>query len=272
MSLRLLVLSDLHVEFAPFVPDVATLPGVDVVILAGDIHKGIRGIEWARKTFADLAVIYVAGNHEFYGHHWVGLLEELRNAAQQMDVHFLENDAVRIGGVRFLGCTLWTDFEYFGPDRRSAAMRDAANRMNDFRTIHADPLPGVYWMGKRHRLSPWHVLQRHRESLNWLAQELATPAEGATVVVTHHYPSARSTADEFKDDILNAAYGSALPETLIGQANLWIHGHTHSSHDYTVQTDFGNARVLCNPRGYPLRLGIGRFENGLFDPGLAVGV
>ena len=270
MSLSLLVLSDLHVEFAPFVPDAAALAGVDVVVLAGDIHQGARGIEWARRAFANLPVIYVAGNHEFYGHHWMRLLDELRSQARRWDVHFLENDAVRLGGVRFLGCTLWSDFEYFGVQSRPAAMRDAASRMNDFRMIHADPLPGVYWAGRKHRLSPWHVLRRHRQSLDWLQGELAPQCDGPTVVVTHHYPSPRSTTDAFKDDLLTAAYGSDLPQALISQSNLWIHGHTHSSHDYTVQTDFGSARVLCNPRGYPLRRGFGQFENGGFVAGLKV--
>lgn len=118
MKARLLVLSDLHVEFAPFVPDATVLQGVDAVVLAGDIHQGTRGIEWARKTFSSLPVIYVAGNHEFYGHHWDRLLDELRAAAELWDVHFLENDAVSLGGVRFLGCTLWSDFEYFGGRNR----------------------------------------------------------------------------------------------------------------------------------------------------------
>ena len=27
---------------------------------------------------------------------------------------------------------------------------------------------------------------------------------------------------------------------------LWLHGHTHSSHDYRV----GGCRIVCNPRGY----------------------
>ena len=101
--MKLLVLSDLHVEYASFEPDTNATKAADVVVLAGDIHKGADGIEWARETFPDKAIIYVAGNHEFYGQHWDAHLEHLRRKATIHDIHFLENDAVTIEGVRFLG-------------------------------------------------------------------------------------------------------------------------------------------------------------------------
>jgi predicted phosphodiesterase len=99
---KLLVLSDLRVEFAPFEPDAAAVAAADVVVLAGDIHKGVRGIEWARAAFADKPIIYVAGNHEFYSHHWTRLLDKMHEVAKEQEVHFLENQAVEICGVRFL--------------------------------------------------------------------------------------------------------------------------------------------------------------------------
>lgn len=64
--MKLLVLSDLHVEFAPFVPDPAAVEAADVVVLAGDVSNGVKGIAWARQAFADKPVVYVVGNHEFY--------------------------------------------------------------------------------------------------------------------------------------------------------------------------------------------------------------
>jgi hypothetical protein len=43
--------------------------------------------------------------------------------------------------------------------------------------------------------------------------------------------------------------------------SLWIHGHTHESFDYVVNS----TRVVCNPRGYaPMEL------NEAFDPVLTV--
>lgn len=113
----------------------------DLVILAGDIHVGVRGIRWARETFPDKPVIYVAGNHEFYGYHWNKLLDEMREAANKYDVDFLEVDGIDIGGIRFLGCSLWTSFGLFGEDKKRSAMQHAEGEMNDYREIKITRTP-----------------------------------------------------------------------------------------------------------------------------------
>lgn len=138
--MKLLVLSDLHVEFAAFIPDIEVANEADVVVLAGDIHQGVKGMLWARQTFPEKPIIYVAGNHEFYGEHWDLLLPELRAHAQQHKIHFLENDCISIEGIRFLGASLWTDFAYFGAIKQSQMMRLAQRSLNDFRLIQAHPL------------------------------------------------------------------------------------------------------------------------------------
>lgn len=88
----------------------------DVVILAGDIGKGLKGLEWGREAFDDVELVYVAGNHEYYGGALGHLTDKLRARAVELGVHFLENDATVIGGVTFVGATLWTDFALFGDD------------------------------------------------------------------------------------------------------------------------------------------------------------
>ena len=278
---KLLVLSDLHVEFAPFVPDPAAVEAADVVVLAGDISNGVKGIAWARQAFADKPIVYVAGNHEFYRGDWGRLLEQLRAQAQVYGVHFLENDAVTIDGVRFLGATLWTDFLLFGEDKKPAAMREAARVMNDFQLIKARALPAqvniVGPRGSPWKLSPAHTLRRHRESLAWLTTQLTAQlplgAADKTVVVSHHFPSARSLAPQWAGHLVSAIYGSNLPDELVQGAALWIHGHAHSSFDYRIGQADCAGRVVCNPRGYPLgRLSPSAFENPGFDPGLTLEV
>lgn len=120
--MKILILSDLHIEFAPFRPEPAAVETADVIVLAGDISTGTEAIPWARKTFVGKRIIYVAGNHEFYQHHWSKLLAELRDLAAGYGIHYLENDSVTINRVRFMGCTFWTDFDYFGRGKRHQNM------------------------------------------------------------------------------------------------------------------------------------------------------
>lgn len=282
--MKLLVLSDLHLELADFEPDGPSVETADVVVLAGDIHQGTKGISWARKTFDNKPVIYVAGNHEFYHFHWEKLLDDLREEALKQEVHFLENDSLNIDGVRFLGATLWTDFDYLGRSRRSQAMREAENRLNDYRLITAGmpPLELIETYQRKERMSvtvgpgrPYeseltaaHALKRHQESMAWLRSELPKGERSKTVVVTHHYPHQISTADRYQKDLLTPAFGSRLPIEMLTQASLWIHGHTHDSADYFVGVGANGAdkvRVLCNPRGYPLGERAGPFENARFN-------
>ena len=266
--MKLHVLSDLHVEFSPFAPDPDTVKAADVIVLAGDIYLGIKGVTWARKTFPDKPIVYVAGNHEFYGWHWDKLLDKLREEAHAQDVYFLENESITIDGVRFLGATLWTDFEYFGLSSRSQAMRSVESNLVDYLDIKAKTLqPEVVSAimgtqdGKKgpvrwsRKLTAVHSLARHQASLAWLKSELLQARESEkteyTVVVSHHYPHKNSTAPKFLEDLLTSGYGSHLPVDLITQADLWIHGHTHDSFDYEVgdtQKSFGLYATLAATR------------------------
>jgi predicted phosphodiesterase len=136
--MKLLISSDLHLEFAKFSPVWNGLridEGVDVVVLAGDICEGTQGIRWARETFITKEIVYIAGNHEYYDRHWEALQQDMRSTATRMDVHFLDQDSVELFGVRFLGATLWTDFALFGKEKKPTAMFEAERYMNDYKCI-----------------------------------------------------------------------------------------------------------------------------------------
>ena len=262
--LRLAVLSDLHVEFQAFEPAPA-LADADVVVLAGDIHNGLEALRWARRCFPAQRIVQVAGNHEFFGHCWQDLLPALRAEARRLGIDFLERDAIVIDGVRFLGATLWTDFELFTVPGRplamdaTAAMAVMQRRMVDFRLIRwRDGGPGP-----ERPLEPADTAMLHHATRSWLDDALAQPFDGPTVVVSHHLPSFRSVAPAFLRAASNAAFASDV-DHLVARADLWIHGHTHHSFDYRL----GPARVVANPRGYPMR--DGSLENPVFDGGRLV--
>jgi len=253
--MKLHVLSDLHLSLAGMdVPDT----DADVLVLAGDIERPGAACAWARRLRKP--VIYVAGNHEFYGGDLQGTLHELRHECAASDLHFLECDAWVCDGVRFLGATLWSDFRVFADDAmRAASMADSARLIRDFQRISIDP--------QRSRpFSPHDSQILFDRSVAWLDAQLQQPFGGPTVVVTHHAPSPRSVHPRFEGSLLNGCFVSNLERLMGGErVRLWIHGHTHDSFDYTVR----GTRVLSNPRGYVMR-GVG--ENPRFDPTLTVEV
>jgi predicted phosphodiesterase len=229
---KLHILNDLHTEFEDFAPP---LTDADVVILAGDIGVGPEGLYWAERRFPDRHVIYVPGNHEFYRHD-IALVAELKACAPQ-HIHVLDDDAVVVGGVRFLGSILWTDFALFGEAQRSLAMQVARRRVTDFSLIR--------YHGRC--FAPEDAGARHAASRDWLAARLAETCDGRTVVVTHHAPSARSVHPRYAENPLSPAFASNLEALMDGRhAALWVHGHMHESFDYAVH----GTRIVCNPRGY----------------------
>src|SRR6185312_3576085 len=244
---RFRIFSDLHLEFSAWTPPRGL---AEAVLLAGDIAVGTRGIEWARRHFADTPIIYVPGNHEFYGAKLPDALEVLREAARRCDVDFLDGDSCVVGGTRFLGATLWTDYALYGsePEELDRAMADAVEEMNDFRMIKwADGS----W------LTPEQVREVHLAKAQWLADALAQPFSGPTVVITHHLPHRLSIHPRFEGTRYNPCFASDLDHLVRAPVALWVHGHTHESIDYTIN----GTRVFCNPRGY-----VPREPNPSFDP------
>jgi Icc-related predicted phosphoesterase len=243
--MKLHILSDLHTEIADFSPPET---GADVVILAGDIGVGLGGIEWAAGHFPNHPVIYVPGNHEYYGQD-ITLIDELVKLSPE-NIQVLNNEAIVLNGVRFLGSTLWTDFRLNGESEAWYARQWARRSMEDFAAIK---------LGGR-SFTPEVSVGLHDASRAWIASQLATHFDGPGVVVTHHLPAAMSVAKRYENDPLNPAFASRLEDVIERyQPDLWIHGHTHEPCDYEL---FGT-RVVCNPRGYP------REKRGTaFNPGL----
>ncbi len=248
--MKIHILSDLHNEFSEFVPAAVN---ADIIVLAGDIDLGDSGIQWARRSWPERQIIYVAGNHEYYHKQIDKAREALQQTATRLDVHLLDPGEAVIGGVRFLGCTLWTDFCLFGEDKQKDCMLHAAQGLSDFRVISKET----------HAFTPQDSLELHKEEVSWLSAKFDEPFDGKTMVVTHHIPTRKSVAARYQDVLLSACFASTA-DPLLGKSALWVHGHTHDSFDYMA----GGTRIICNPRGY-CRSGRTQ-ENAKFNPGLVV--
>ena len=220
--MKLNILSDLHLGQGSL-----PLPcnDADVVILAGDIARPAEAVAWA----AGLAkpVLYVPGNHEFYGSSIAGTAAQLKKLCSGTGVRVLADEETVIGDVRFLGSTLWTDFLLFGEQGRSMAFEQALRFMRDFSRIHLDDEERLFMP-----LDAAALFQRHAA---WLARKLAQPYAGPTVVITHHAPSTQSIHPRFEGSPINACFVSDAAHLAGGdRVQLWVHGHTHDSFDYRL--------------------------------------
>ena len=235
--MKIQLASDLHLEFLqrnwPGERLISPAPQADVLVLAGGIAQGTDTFE----LFANwpVPVIYVAGNHEFYGHAMPPMQQKMRAAAAHTSIHWLDNEGVDIQGVRFLGSTLWTDYRLDINWTQRQLMEHAQTRLNDHQLIRYE----------QRRFTTQDALERHEIARAWLNSELARTFAGPRVVISHHGPHPLSVHPRFSGNALNAAFVSDLTELMPG-VDLWVHGHVHDSFDYQV----GRCRVVANPAGY----------------------
>lgn len=239
-------------------PMLAEIGHVDLVLLAGDIHTGLRGVEYAGQLadYFEAPVAYVAGNHEYYRQHIDLLLPALRDAAEQSGgrVMFLDNDVASFTfgeqRVHVAGCTMWTDFALHGD--APAAMEYAAGHMNDYRVIQR--VTSLF--------RPENALTRHERSRRWLRDSVARlrleEPDAKIIALTHHAPHAAVLGQ--RDGRIGPSYAShLLPEYFASPPDVWVHGHTHYRHDSVLD----GVRVVSAPRGY-----VTREEGRAFQPGI----
>ena len=260
--MRLQLISDLHLERCPdFVAKAG--PNVDVLVLAGDIGSyqvGSRLTEsdFGLARFSPLQpgapwtqVLYVPGNHEYDGLDYAHTHARLRDTCDRLGITWLEREVLTLGRVRFIGSTLWSDFDAFAGAEidltRQLQLRQKAYRAAD------------YYLRKNTTLrqgAPMLADAIRELSLaaqDWLRQALRQPFDGSTVVVTHFAPSLRSADARYGLTPGTAGFCNALDE-LLPYAQLWLHGHLHCANDYVVQGSTGGrdfaCRVVANPLGY----------------------
>lgn len=235
--MKIQLASDLHLEFLQrnFPGELLISPanGADVLVLAGDIGTGTLALE----LFKDwpVPVLYVAGNHEFYGQSFEQMRVDLKRASEGTSVRFLDNEVADFGGVRFLGCTLWTNYRLDCNRTQRQQMEIAELTLNDHRVIRSQA--GFFTAAK--------ALEEHEQSRRWLERQLDIPYDGKTVVISHHGPHRLSVHPRYALEPSNTAFVSELPE-LLAKADLWLHGHVHDTFDYVAE----GCRVAANPLGY----------------------
>lgn len=231
------VLSDLHLEALPdpeaFKP---RRPDFDVLVVAGDVWGGdvFRGLSLVSRLADGKPVVFVLGNHE----HWNGVFDETivdaQLAASDLGVTLLNGSAAEIAGCRFIGATLWSDYQlagYVDPAALTGEQIDISHPGTDTQLITVGD-----------------VIELHRRDRAQLERLLAEPADGKpVVVVTHHAPHLDCVPMQYRCRWRAGGLASDLSHlTDTGQVKLWIHGHVHSSIDINRPN---GTRIVCNPAG-----------------------
>lgn len=261
--MRIQLISDLHLENYPdYVPQAA--PSIDVLILAGDIGSyqagsrltsddfGLRrfsprslGSEWPR-------VFYIPGNHEFDGLEFDATYQKLRDTCDGLGIEWLERETITVGAVRFIGTTLWSDFEALAKSQSTMteqmkALEKAYRAANFYLSKNTTFKDSVPMLAEDIRLLA-HECQR------WLRDALASPFDGSTVTVTHFAPTLQSADPRYGMTPGTAGFCNSLDD-LLPLSDVWMHGHLHCANDF-VATGIADGkpyscRVIANPRGYP---------------------
>ena len=227
--------SDIHLEVnsgKPFRPS-HLHRNTSVLVLAGDVTNSPQQLVNYLRAFPDsLPIVYVLGNHEYFGHDWSKAPDEYREVLRDLgNVVFLNNEIAVLSGIRFVGTTLWTDF-LFGTQGPAAQAE-----LPDYDHIKVGDR-GLTWPD---------VYKSHVRDWEWLKEQILTPSNLTTVVVTHHAPSWKSNPYIFRDSPVTGAFCNKLDVWIEEHpVSAWIHGHTHSTVEYMI----GETIVLANACGF----------------------
>jgi predicted phosphodiesterase len=263
--MKIQLLSDLHLEAHPHWVTQPT-PGADVLVLAGDIGSYQTGSQLAVPDFGlgrfspvngwPTPVLFVPGNHEYDGMDFDLAHARLHETCLRLGMTWLERTSVVLGGVRFVGTTLWTDFDALGPTNdaigQPARGQAAANPLAQLLKARDKAFRAAnYYLRKTltvRNSEPWLAQGLREQALvcqGWLREELAQPFAGPTVAVTHFAPSLHSADPRYGRTPGTAGFCNALDD-LLPFADVWLHGHLHAPSDYR----HNGCRVVANPLGY----------------------
>ena len=267
--MKIQLLSDLHLETHPdFAPEPA--PGADVLVLAGDIGSYQAGSALSAAGDADFGlgrfsprhgwpvpVLFVPGNHEYDGLDFDATHARLQETCARLGITLLERETAVLQGVRFVGTTLWSDFDALGPlAGRMPEQLPQTHTMPSGYTLQLKAREKAfraanYYLRKTGTLrdgQAWLAESIREHALvcqQWLHSALQQPHNGPTVVVTHFAPSLRSADPRYGETPGTAGFCNAL-DALLPRVQLWLHGHLHCPVDYV----HNSCRVVANPLGY----------------------
>jgi Icc-related predicted phosphoesterase len=271
--MKIQLLSDLHLEAHPLLR-ISPAPGADLLVLAGDIGSYQKGGRLADPDFGlarfaplhgwPVPVLFLPGNHEYDALDFDRTHVRLREVCERFGMFWLERETLLLGGVRFVGTTLWSDFDALSQNP-AAPQKDFSQILKQRNKAYRAANFYLHKTGGTRHGRPMLAEQVRELALvcqAWLEQALDQPFDGPTVVVTHFAPSLKSADPRYGLAPGTAGFCNSL-DHLLAKAQFWLHGHLHAPSDYRHH----GCRVLANPLGYARKN-----EQVLFDPAFCVDV
>lgn len=234
---------DQHCEYFTFNPGSGEL-----LILAGDIlcakhFKTDGDLNKIYKSFLNYCssnfknVLYVLGNHEYYGYNYESTLKTISENLPN-NITILNNSSKKIEDWVFIGGTLWTDHNKENPIN----MIHNSMAMNDYRAIR---------IGSNFRkLRSEDTVKFYKETKKYFEGELEKHKNEKVFMISHMAPSFMSIHPHYRDSNYNSAYCTDMNEWICDrpQIKYWAHGHIHYPQNYKIN----ECRVIANPRGYSM--------------------
>lgn len=235
--MKLKIFSDIHNEIRrsknkeEFIIPEHNTDHETILVLAGDIDHLKQTKKYAEK-YSDRfkAVIFVAGNHEYYGQHIKK--DEHHGYSEKENVYFLNNSSIIIDDVRFIGGTLWSNI-----DTSPSNYDSIKNTSNDYKYIR--------YGNNYSRLKINDVLFENYKTKEFFKKELNKKFNGKTVVISHHSPTIKH-ANCRQNIPVDYTYFSTDLEDIINIPDVWIHGHIHRFLD-EIRNE---TRYIINAVGY----------------------
>lgn len=245
-------ISDIHLEWdETWIPPAMEGDEDTLLIIAGDLWKDSKHLtkiislwdcSWTEKVAQQFKyVLYVHGNHDYWNSRLDTLFEKNKEFAQSIDnVYLLENSAMTLDGIRFVGGTLWTDYG----NRNQISMMEAVQYMNDYRLTRVGD--------DYHKMKPTDCLKIFDATKKTIFKEAEECKKNdiPCIVVTHMTPSHQSVHEKYRnpsDALANTWYYSELGNYIVDSGiKYWFCGHVHHAHEYSI----GETVIKCNPKGY----------------------
>lgn len=238
--------SDLHLEFNVKRCPWKNTGDAKILLLAGDvcdvsnIRQGNKLVTSTKQWFKDISsefeyIIWVFGNHEFYGADILTARREYREYLDSLNItniRILENESLIIDEFEIVGSTLWADFNR----ANSMVMLQCEGAMNDYSQIRNGT-------GK---LKAHNTLQFNVDSIEYIKSRIAE-SQYPLVVVTHHQPTFYQINQ--RSSLLDYAYFNEYFDLIYDNTDkipVWVSGHIHQKRDVMLE----NTRLITHCRGY----------------------